>query len=101
MNYQAGKDSFADFMSASKGTIAKEIIRSAQHARFGYVCGPRGYWIISSMCPARLPEGRVRLEHFSAEVDVNGDPFVVVAAKSGRAIHVSASDTILAALSRA
>lgn len=92
-----------DFMSAFKGTIAEEIIRSAQHARIWLCLRPA--WILDHLIDvsraAALAKGRVRIEHFSAEVDVNGDPLVVVAAKSGRAIHVSASDTILAALSRA
>lgn len=68
-----------------------------------YLCGPRGYMdhAVAAAGAAGVPKGRVRLEHFAAEIDVDGDPFVVVAAKSGRRIDVAANETILSALSRA
>jgi cytochrome P450/ferredoxin-NADP reductase len=68
-----------------------------------YICGPRGYMehVERSAVKAGLPHDRIHQEHFGAEIDVNGDPFTVVAALSGKRIQVAADESILRALSRA
>lgn len=65
-----------------------------------YVCGPRGYmdFVRAQAGERGVPPGRVHLEHFGAEIDVVGDPFEVVALRSGRTITVGAEQTIVAAL---
>jgi ferredoxin len=50
---------------------------------------------------AGIPKEQVHQEHFAAEIDVNGDPFAVIAARSGRRIEVGPAETILAAVTRA
>lgn len=68
-----------------------------------YICGPRTYMdaLSSAATRAGLAPHRIHLEHFGAEIDVGGDPFTVVAARSGRRIAVAADESILTALGRA
>jgi vanillate O-demethylase ferredoxin subunit len=48
----------------------------------------------------RIGPDRFHKEHFGAEIDVNGEPFQVVAELSGQVVEVGAQETILAALQR-
>lgn len=83
---------------------------SAEHALRGnpdgtqiYICGPRGYmeYITNAAHQAGCQPSQLHQEHFGAEIDINGDPFIVIAARSGRRIEVSANESILAAVTRA
>jgi vanillate O-demethylase ferredoxin subunit len=67
-----------------------------------YICGPSGYMnhLAKAASDAGVPRTQLRQEHFGAEIDVNGDPFTVIAARSGIHIQVSANETILAAVTR-
>ncbi len=67
-----------------------------------YVCGPRGYMdhITRLAREAGLPQERIHLEHFGAEIDTNGTPFDLVAGRSGQRITVGAAETIVQALAR-
>lgn len=68
-----------------------------------YVCGPRGYmnYVMESAVAAGLTDAQIHREHFGAEIDVNGDSFTVIAARTGARIPVAANETILAAVTRA
>jgi len=68
-----------------------------------YVCGPKGYMAFIQDAARRMgvDPKRIHIEHFGAEIDVNGEPFAVVAARSGKRIEVAADRTILQALSDA
>lgn len=68
-----------------------------------YICGPLGYmnYVVEGALKARIPKENIHQEHFAAEIDVNGDPFVVVAARSGKRFEVSAHETIVDAAFRA
>jgi ferredoxin-NADP reductase len=67
-----------------------------------YICGPKGYmdFITRTASSVGLTDDRIHLEHFGAEIDVNGDPFTVIAHHSGRRIEVAADESILDALNR-
>lgn len=67
-----------------------------------YICGPKGYmnFITNSLEMVGLAVDNIHIEHFSAEIDVDGDPFEVIAQKSGTTIQVGPKETILAALNR-
>jgi cytochrome P450/ferredoxin-NADP reductase len=81
---------------------ALEAIRAFPQTAHVYLCGPRGYMdhVTTAATQAGLGPGQIHLEHFGAEIDVNGDPFTVVAARSERRLAVAADETILAALTR-
>lgn len=68
-----------------------------------YVCGPSGYMdhVMQAAHSAGLAADHIHREHFGAEIDVNGDPFTIVAARSGMRISVAANETMLDAVTRA
>lgn len=67
-----------------------------------YICGPRAYMddVAAAARRTGVEPPRIHLEHFGAEIDVSGDSFTVVAARSGLRIEVSANESILSALDR-
>jgi cytochrome P450/ferredoxin-NADP reductase len=67
-----------------------------------YICGPAGYRnsVADAARAAGIPSDRLHQEHFGAEIDVNGDPFTIVLARSGLRIDVSADETILEAMTK-
>lgn len=81
--------------------IAGEIRLAGPDARI-YLCGPRGFmdYVESCAISAGLPDSRLHLEHFGAEIDLHGDPFDVFAARSNLSVRVGPDETILAALQR-
>ena len=68
-----------------------------------YVCGPSGYmdFIMSEASISGIPADRIHREFFAAEIDVDGEPFELVAARSNRKLVVAAHESILASLERA
>jgi cytochrome P450/ferredoxin-NADP reductase len=84
-------------LNAAKSLHALDV---AAHV---YVCGPRGYMdhVTKAAIERGIPEENIHKEHFSAEIDVNGDPFVVIAARSGKRFDVCANETIIDAALRA
>lgn len=68
-----------------------------------YACGPLGFmeYVKDALKAANHPSDQLHLEHFGAEIDVDGDPFKVIAQTSGVEFYVSADETILTALQRA
>lgn len=79
-----------------------EIRSTGSDARV-YLCGPRGFMDTVKSCALKegLPESRIHVEHFGAEIDLHGDPFEVFAAQSKLSLRVGPDETILAALQRA
>lgn len=79
------------------------ILQAAGTDCLVYVCGPRGYMSHVEDAAKRrgIVPGNVHKEHFGAEIDLTGEPFTVVAERSGRSVEVGAGETILSALQRA
>ncbi|MBP0627644.1 MULTISPECIES: PDR/VanB family oxidoreductase [unclassified Cupriavidus] len=67
-----------------------------------YICGPEGFinHVVGGAEAAGWPASQVHVERFSANVDVTGDSFVVVAARSQAEVVVSKEETIVQALAR-
>lgn len=65
-----------------------------------YVCGPAAYMshLVDASKTAAVEPEQIHLEHFGAEIDINGDPFTVVAARSRKRVQVGPTETVLAAL---
>lgn len=68
-----------------------------------YVCGPGGFMemVTSEAKAAGLDEANLHLEHFGAEIDPNGEPFTLVARKTGRTMQVPVNKTPLQVLQAA
>ncbi len=68
-----------------------------------YVCGPQGFmeWVISRAREFGIGDERIHREFFSADVDVSGDAFEVVAERSGVTVSVGSEETIAKALAKA
>lgn len=77
-------------------------LKAAPQNTHAYICGPKGYmaFVQSSALEAGFDAQYIHVEHFGAEIDVDGDPFEVVAQKSGMTIKVGPKETILNALNR-
>jgi vanillate O-demethylase ferredoxin subunit len=88
---------------AEQALDAASEMRNAPAGILIYMCGPRGYmdYVADAALIAGIPKEQVHQERFAAEIDVNGDPFAVIAARSGRRIEVGPNETILAAVTRA
>ena len=65
-----------------------------------YICGLREYMdsVRSWAVAAGADQCNVHVEHFGAEIDVNGDAFELVAARSGQTMQVQPNQTMVAAL---
>jgi vanillate O-demethylase ferredoxin subunit len=65
-----------------------------------YTCGPAGFmdWVIATALKAGYADAQIHREYFQVEVDVSGESFEVVAARSGKTVQVAAGQTILEAL---
>ncbi|MEZ5752595.1 MAG: cytochrome P450/oxidoreductase [Paracoccaceae bacterium] len=68
-----------------------------------YCCGPTGFmdYVIAGAARAGWPAGQVHLERFGAEVNTDGAPFTVVAARAGLTVEVAPGVTIAQALTEA
>ncbi len=82
---------------------AQQLMREAGPQTDVYCCGPRGYmdYVIGAASEAGLPEAQLHVEHFGAEIDTDGDPFTVVAARSGLRLTVAPDETMLSVVLRA
>ena len=61
-----------------------------------YVCGPVGFmeFVVNSAKQLEWETDCIHLERFGAEIDTNGEPFTVVAKKSGKTFDVLPGETI-------
>jgi ferredoxin-NADP reductase len=68
-----------------------------------YVCGPEGFmaWVIAEAVRRGHHEPQIHREYFKADVDLSGDAFEVVLARSDRRIKVEPGRSIVAALAEA
>lgn len=71
-----------------------------QEGRFIYTCGPAGFmeFVRKSALELGWPEDAIRMEHFGADVAINGEVFTVEARKSGLTVEVGAEQSIAEAL---
>ncbi len=67
-----------------------EVLLGPAPGRHVYVCGPNGFMDFVTSAARRLgwAHEAVHLERFGAEVDTDGAPFTVVAARSGKTFEV-------------
>ena len=88
---------------SNKTQNLETTIESASLDSHFYVCGPQGdmEYITVLATNARLPGAQLHIEHFGAEIDVDGDAFEIYALRSNLTIQVSPNETILSALTRA
>lgn len=68
-----------------------------------YTCGPSGFmeWVMGSARDIGFKDENIHFEYFNIEIDSTGESFTVIAEKSGKTISVSATQSIVAALSEA
>jgi vanillate O-demethylase ferredoxin subunit len=68
-----------------------------------YICGPDGFmaWLIGEATRLGHSEPQIHREYFKVDVDLSGDAFEVVLARSDRRIKVEAGRSIVAALADA
>ena len=61
-----------------------------------YVCGPNGFmdFVVTSAQKAGWSDACIHLERFGAEVNTEGAPFTVTAARSGKSFEVRPGETI-------
>ncbi|MCL4110479.1 UNVERIFIED_CONTAM: hypothetical protein GTU68_022361 [Idotea baltica] len=87
---------------SQKSVDVESVVRSAASNSHIYVCGPVGYmeYVPNAATAAGCSDEYIHMEHFGAEIDVEGDPFELVAEKSGFTIQVAPDETILSALKR-
>ncbi|MEM7377683.1 MAG: cytochrome P450/oxidoreductase [Pseudomonadota bacterium] len=92
--HRCGRAGLADVVS---GWAAEA--NSGAHA---YVCGPAGF--IDSVVQLAKERGwapdHLHTERFGAEIDTDGDPFEVHAARSGITVSVEPGETIVSAVAR-
>lgn len=71
-------------------------LRSPSPDRHLYVCGPNGFmdFVVGSARNTGWPERCIHLERFGAEIDTDGSPFALVAARSGKEIVIEPGQTI-------
>lgn len=83
--------------------ISPKSLAEEQSSAHFYVCGPSGFmdWVISEVKEAGVPSAQVHFEYFSAEVDISGDAFEVVAQVSGLTVQVRPEESIANALKKA
>lgn len=74
----------------------EEVLRNPDSGRHLYVCGPNGFinFVTSAADSLGWTPDCVHLERFGAEVNTDGAPFTVVAAKSGKTFEVAPGQTI-------
>lgn len=93
---------FDDGPSSQKLDIDKALASAADGSHL-YTCGPRGFMDFVVGAAQRLDwlPSNVHVEHFGAEIDTNGEPFTVVARRSGLALTVNPGQTIATVLQSA
>lgn len=72
------------------------VLQSPDSGRHLYVCGPNGFmdFVTNAATNQGWSQNCVHLERFGAEVNTDGAPFTVVAAKSGKTFDVAPGQTI-------
>lgn len=72
------------------------VLSGPTHDRHLYVCGPNGFmdFVVNAAAGAGWDERCVHLERFGAEVNTDGAPFTVTAARSAITFDVEPGETI-------
>lgn len=75
---------------------ARAVLAGPQSGTHVYCCGPNGFMdhIVEAAKATGWAPDRVHLERFGAEVNTDGAPFEVIAARSGRIVEVRPGETI-------
>ncbi len=76
------------------------VIGVPDQGRHLYVCGPRGFmdFVVGAAKRLDWSPSNIHVEHFGAEIDTNGEPFIVVARRSGLTLAVRPGQTIASVL---
>ncbi|WP_210253191.1 Rieske 2Fe-2S domain-containing protein [Beijerinckia sp. L45] len=77
-------------------------VLAAEPAAHVYVCGPSRLQdgVIAAAESLQWDTSRIHREHFTADVDRKGDPFTVVAARSGLTVEIPADRSIAQVLAK-
>jgi vanillate O-demethylase ferredoxin subunit len=72
------------------------VMQNPSDDRHLYVCGPNGFmdYIVDAAKSNGWKADCIHLERFGAEVDTDGEPFTVIAQKSGKQFEVLPGETI-------
>lgn len=97
--FESKIETYFDDENEKKLDVGRLISKAGQDSQV-YTCGPRDFmdYVVSQAEGAGLAKEQINLEHFGAEIDADGDPFTVVAQRSGKEVVVEAQQTILEAL---
>ena len=73
-----------------------DLLATAATDRHLYVCGPGGFMdlVTDAARQAGWSDTCIHLERFGAEIDADGAPFTVIAARSGQEIDIHPGETI-------
>ena len=76
------------------------LLASSAVGRHFYACGPRGFmdYVVGAAKRLDWSPSNIHVEHFGAEIDTNGEPFTVVARRSGLTLAVRPGQTIASVL---
>jgi vanillate O-demethylase ferredoxin subunit len=76
------------------------VLGQAETGVHVYTCGPAGFmdWVIGEATKRGYADDHIHHEYFQVEVDSSGAGFEVVAARTGKSVHVAEGQTILDAL---
>lgn len=91
---------------ADEGQSAREIlpdlIKGAKADAHIYSCGPSGFmqFIQSTAMDMGFDDNQVHQEYFGAEIDTDGDPFLLELARSGKVLEVQPTETMADALEK-
>lgn len=85
-----------DVGAADQRFDAQAVLANPASDRRLYVCGPNGFmdFVVKSAEKAGWSDDCVHLERFGAEVNTEGAPFTVTAARSGKTFEVRPGETI-------
>ncbi len=74
----------------------QHILNAVTDNRHLYVCGPSGYMdcVVEAARRQGWKEDFIHLERFGAEIDTTGEPFTVIAKRSGKEVTVQPGETI-------
>lgn len=91
----------ADEGHGARETLPGLIEKAASDVNF-YSCGPSGFmeFIRNTAKNAGFDEKQVHQEYFGAEIDTDGDSFLLELARSGKTIEVKPNETMADALAK-
>ena len=90
-------------ISSENKTFIGNLVNSPTADDQMYICGPTGFIdkVKTESCSIGFKPESIFVEHFAADIDPEGEPFTVVAARSGITLQVTPEQSLLQALEHA